>query len=86
MTLISFHQPAFSRRNPDMLCWRISAIYRCVLRFGKDRNWALEKIREISPDGTRDHMVDLWFSNIEDVRSFLASKKGLSKPGMNVAA
>lgn len=75
MTLVSFQQPNFSRRNPDMICWRVSAIYRCILRFGKDRDWALEKIREISPDGKRDHMVDIWFANIENVRDYIARQK-----------
>jgi len=70
MTVVSFNTPAFSRRNQDMICWRVSAIYRCCLRLGKSKAWALEKLREISPDGKRDHMADIWFANMDSVRRY----------------
>jgi len=75
MTIETLKKPAFARRNPDMICWRVSAIYRCCLRLGMDKDWALEKLREICPEGHRDHMADLWFSNIEDVRRFHFAKQ-----------
>jgi hypothetical protein len=70
MTVVTFNTPAFARRNRDMICWRVSAIYRCCLRLGKSKTWALEKLREISPEGKRDHMADIWFANIEEVRRY----------------
>lgn len=75
MTIATFAQPAFTRRDPDMICWRVSAIHRCCLRLGMSKDWALEKLREISPEGHRDHMADIWFSNMEDVRRFYFQKR-----------
>lgn len=45
--------------------WRTAAIYRCCRRYGKDRIWAMGRIREVAPDGTRDHLVDIWFNDTE---------------------
>lgn len=70
MSVVEFQTPAFSRRDPDMICWRVAAIYRCCLRLGMSRDWAISKLREISPEGHRDHMADLWFADIENVRRF----------------
>lgn len=75
MTVMTFEKPAFARRDRDMICWRVSAIYRCCLRLGMSREWALEKLREISPEGHRDHMVNVWFANIEDVRRHYMDSK-----------
>jgi hypothetical protein len=75
MTIVTFDQPAFTRRNPDMICWRVSAIYRCCLRLGMSKEWAVSKLREISPEGHRDHMADLWFANIESVRRHYFAEK-----------
>lgn len=58
------------RRNPDMICWRVAAIHRCCVHLGMSKDWALEKLREISPEGHRDHMADLWFASMEDVRDY----------------
>lgn len=44
-------------RDPVYTCWRVAAIRRCVTRHGKSRTWALEKLREIAPDGSRDQML-----------------------------
>lgn len=68
MNVATFEQPAFARRGQDMICWRVSAIYRCCLRLGMSKDWAIEKLREICPEGHRDHMADVWFANMEDVR------------------
>jgi hypothetical protein len=68
MNIVRLETPAFARRDQDMICWRVSAIYRCCLRLGMDKAWALKKLREISPEGHRDHMADVWFMNIEDLR------------------
>ncbi|MFX4300314.1 hypothetical protein [Pseudosulfitobacter pseudonitzschiae] len=75
MTVVDFKKPAFARRNSDMICWRVAAIYRCCLRLGMSKEWALEKLREICPEGHRDHMADVWFSNIEDVRRYYMAHK-----------
>ena len=70
MTVLTFNTPAFARRKPDMICWRVAAIYRSCLRLGMSKNWALEKLREINPDGKRDHMADIWFANMDAVRRY----------------
>lgn len=75
MTIATFTQPSFACRDPDMICWRVSAIHRCCLSLGMGKDWALEKLREISPEGHRDHMADIWFSNMEEVRRFYFQKK-----------
>ena len=49
-------------------CWRVSAIYHCCIRFGKSRTWALLKIREIFPDGTRDVLVENWWSDMSNLQ------------------
>lgn len=59
------HARSLRRRHPDMICWRVSAIYRCCLRYRKSKDWALEKLREISPEGHRDIMADIWFTDID---------------------
>ncbi|CAN0566646.1 unnamed protein product [Laminaria digitata] len=41
MTVVDFKKPAFARRNSDMICWRVAAIYRCCLRLGMSKEWAL---------------------------------------------
>ena len=50
-------------------CWRVSAIYRCCLRYEASPEWALGRLRDIFPDGTRDHMVDVWFMGMEGLRA-----------------
>lgn len=55
-------------RDPIYQCWRVAAIYRCVLRYGKDRDWALRHLRELDPTGRKDHMVDIWLMGIEQAR------------------
>lgn len=54
---------AFTKR-----AWRTAAIYRCCRTRGMSRSWALEKIRAISPEGARDHLVDLWFVDMDRLR------------------
>lgn len=75
MTVVKFSTPAFARRNPDMIAWRVSAIHRCCLHLGMSKEWAIEKLREISPEGRRDHMADLWFTNIKSVRDYIEDQK-----------
>lgn len=48
-------------RDPIYACWRVAAIQRCVNRKGMSRDWALAKLREIAPDGSRDQMLYAWF-------------------------
>lgn len=48
-------------RDPIYTCWRVAAIRRCVDRKGMSRAWALARLREIAPDGSRDQMLDAWF-------------------------
>lgn len=52
-------------RNPIYICWRVAAIRRCVDRKGMSRDWALSKLREIAPDGSRDQMLTTWFPTFE---------------------
>lgn len=87
MTIVTVDTPAFARRNPDMICWRVSAIYRCCLRLGMSKDWALEKLREISPEGHRDHMADVWFANMDSVRRFhMAQHAAAQEPALQMAA
>jgi len=87
MTVVTFNTPAFARRSPDMICWRVAAIYRSCLRLGMSKTWALEKLREIAPDGKRDHMADIWFANMDSVRRYHFSKVENDKmPELAVAA
>ncbi len=58
-------------RDPIYQCWRVAAIYRCVLRHGKVRNWALRHLRDLDPTGRKDHLVDVWFMGIEQTRASL---------------
>jgi hypothetical protein len=51
-------------RDPIYQCWRVAAIYRCVLRYGKNRDWALRHLRELDPAGRKDHLVEIWFMGI----------------------
>lgn len=48
-------------RDPVYQCWRVAAIYRCVLRYDKGRDWALQHLRALDPTGRKDHLVDVWF-------------------------
>lgn len=56
-------------RDPIYQCWRVAAIYRCVLRYRKDRAWALHHLRALDPSGRKDHLVDVWFMGIEQTRA-----------------
>lgn len=56
------------RKNPLYECWRVAAIYRCVLHYGQSKEWALDKLREIRDDGYRDALVDNWFTDIATLR------------------
>jgi len=58
-------------RDPVYQCWRVAAIYRCVLNYGYDKDWALSRIREVAPDGRKDHLVDIWFLGMELYRGSL---------------
>lgn len=60
---------AFTKR-----AWRTAAIYRCCLNRGMDKDWAMEKIREIAPDGTRDHLVELWFVDMDRLRERIQAR------------
>lgn len=52
------------QRNPDKRCWRVAAIYRLMLSRALPRSWAIARIREIWPDGSRDIIVDNWFIDL----------------------
>lgn len=55
-------------RHPDMVCWRVAAIYRCCIRFGKTKAWALDRLREISPEGRRDSVADNWWMDMAQLQ------------------
>ncbi len=59
------------QRDPLFRSWRIAAIYRCVLNYGMQRDWALSRVRELFPDGSRDGLVDNWFTDIDSVREYI---------------
>ena len=59
------------QRDPIFRSWRIAAIYRCVLNHEMPRDWALMRVREIFPDGSRDSLVDNWFTDIDSVRDYI---------------
>jgi hypothetical protein len=61
--------PPYGPRDPLWRAWRMAAIYRCCLRYEKDEAWALEKVREVHPDGSRDGMVGIWFMGMEEFRA-----------------
>lgn len=56
-------------RSLLMKAWRVAAIYRCCLRHGADEAWALRRLREIFPDGSRDHEVENWFTDMTELRA-----------------
>lgn len=56
------------QRDKTFLAWRVAAIYRCVLRRNMSQEWALAKIRESFPDGSRDDLVDRWFLDMDRLR------------------
>ena len=58
------------------------AIYRCCVRYGKDREWAKARVREVCPQGHRDYMLDVWFADIENIR---ARHKRTSEPEVELA-
>lgn len=51
-----------------MKAWRMAAIYRCCLRYEADPQWALSRVREIHPDGSRDKEIDNWFTDMAELR------------------
>lgn len=57
------------RKDPLYECWRVAAIYRCVLHYGQSREWALEKLRAIRDDGRFEAVVDNWFTDIDSLRA-----------------
>jgi hypothetical protein len=59
----------YGPRDPLWRAWRMAAIYRCCIRFAKDEAWALEKVREIHPDGSRDALVGVWFMGMADLQA-----------------
>lgn len=60
--------------------WRMVAIYRCCVHFNMSREWALSKVREVCPRGRKDHMVDLWFTDMQNVRDLQHRKMNPQAP------
>ncbi|MCW3784292.1 hypothetical protein [Defluviimonas salinarum] len=69
-------------------CWRMAAIYRCCIRYGKDEAWALRKVREIFPSGSRDAVVTNWFTDMAALqeRHLRLNSAVEDAPGMAMAA
>lgn len=61
--------------DPIFRCWRINAIYRCVLRYGKSKEWALREVRKTCQGRSHDYLVDNWFIDINIFRMKLISEK-----------
>ncbi|MCW3782920.1 hypothetical protein [Defluviimonas salinarum] len=51
--------------DPDAreTCWRVGAIHRCCERYGKDRDWAREKLSEFLGEYYGERLSTIWFSN-----------------------
>ncbi|MCE6958789.1 hypothetical protein LAZ40_06970 [Cereibacter sphaeroides] len=62
-------------RNPERICWRVAAIYRCCIHYRKSRDWALEKLREIAPDGARDGMLENWWYDMVQLQDRHAARQ-----------
>jgi len=80
----TFRPRSLRRRHPDMICWRVSAIYRCCLRYRKSKDWALEKLREISPEGHRDIMADIWFTDIAQLQDRHDAERHLKEENLSL--
>jgi hypothetical protein len=46
-------------RDPIFQCWRVAAIYRCVLRYGMSPDVARAHLRALDPTGRKDHLLDI---------------------------
>jgi hypothetical protein len=55
--------------HPDT-CWRVAAIYRCVVRYGKGHDWCLEQMNKLVKRSAEGkviegqgflHLVSIWF-------------------------
>lgn len=55
--------------HPDT-CWRVAAIYRCAVRYGKGRDWCLERMNQLYKRSAEGkiiegsgfaNLVDIWF-------------------------
>ena len=55
-------------------CWRVAAIYRCCLRLGMGREWAAEKIYAFLPEGSREAMLDSWFTDMDALHAYYRAK------------
>jgi hypothetical protein len=49
-------------RDPIFQCWRVAAIYRCVLRYGMSPDVARAHLRALDPTGRKDHLLDILLS------------------------
>lgn len=61
--------------NPDKRCWRVAAIYRLALCRGLPKDWAMARMREIWPDGSRDGVVENWFIDLARLRGLRHARK-----------
>jgi len=55
------------KRDFLLKAWRMAAIYRCCIRFEAPHDWAIERVRELYPDGSRDRDVENWFTDMPDL-------------------
>lgn len=66
-------------------CWRVAAIYRCCLRHGASPSWARDRLREIYPDGSRDHLVEAWFLGMDLLRGRITAEQERARAGRDRA-
>jgi len=51
--------------HPDK-SWRVGAIYRCCVRYGKDQDGALHRMWEVFTSSSNVHnTVSIWFRNMD---------------------
>lgn len=70
------------QRDPIYRCWRVAAIYRCVIRYGKPFDWAIEEMRRLYPDHSRDAVVENWFVDIDRIRVRVPAGPEIEEPRM----
>lgn len=49
--------------------WRAAAIYRCCLRHGMGRAWAMSRMSEAVPERDHRETVENWFTDMEYLRA-----------------
>ena len=73
-------------RSSDMICWRVAAIYRSCVHYGKEKSWAISKMRELFPNGSRDSLIENWWYDMPSLQARHAAKRSLVENSIALAA